>query len=104
MHLGGPQPPFHEKTPKESTKSVICEGGGKKSEILGGPAEGVSGGRRLGVWERGVVRIKNFKRGFFQKTKTKNIFFFSFSFLSFFFEDHILFFTNYFLVLLLQIS
>ena len=47
-------PKFHEKTPKRG-KHENCGGRGKKSEILGCPAEGGPGrgvGRR-GVWRRG---------------------------------------------------
>ena len=43
-----PRPQFHEKDPRERRKNEICDGRGKKSEILGGQGEGRSGGEGPG--------------------------------------------------------
>ena len=80
VHFGGPRPSktppkFNEKTPRESTKSVISGGEEekKKSEILGGPADGclaervsgagvpdrVSGGGLRGLVYGGGEDVKN---------------------------------------------
>ena len=73
VHFGGHRlqtpPKFHEKTPRESTKSAILGGGGKKkSEILGGRAVwglvsgGLAQGSRAG-YPAGGPEIKKSKKG-----------------------------------------
>ena len=92
VHFGGPEPKFNEKTPRESTKSEISGvGWKKKSEILGGPAEGlpaegalaesgVRGGRGSGEGgpakkrvRAGGVRVEEMKKIIFFKKKKAEI-------------------------------
>ena len=49
-------PKFHERTPQERRKKENCGGRGKKSEILGGPAEERSGRGAVRGRGRGAVR------------------------------------------------